>query len=100
MKNRSKRPKYSKKEIKKYYSISGLNNSLLLLNSKKYKIIRIVLLKNSITWRSNEIQDLYNSYKDLFNIVNNEVFVNKYDKYRTQGIVVEFNGDLIIELPV
>ena len=97
MKNKYKRPKYSKNERKKYYSIWGLNNSLSLLNSKKYNILKIVLLKNSIAWRSNQIQEFYISNKNLFNIVNKETFVNKYDEFRTQGIVIEFNGDLVSE---
>ena len=99
MKNKSKRPKYSKKERKKYYSIWGLNNVISLLNSKKYSIIRIILLKDSIAWRSNEIQDLFKSDKHLFKIENKEAFLNKYDEYRTQGIVVDFNGELIFDLP-
>ena len=99
MKNKSKRPKYSKNERKKYFSIWGLNNSLSLLKSKKYNVLKIVLLKNSIAWKSKQIQDFYNNNKKLFVIVNKDIFINKYDEYRTQGIVVEFDGELISELP-
>ena len=99
MKNKLKRPKYSKNERKKYFSIWGLNNSLSLLKSKKYKVLKIVLLKNSIAWKSKQIQDFYNNNKRIFVIVNKDIFLNKYDEYRTQGIVVKFDGDLISELP-
>ena len=99
MKNKSKRPKYSKNERKKYFSIWGLNNSLSLLNSKKYNILKIILLKNSIAWRDNQIQEFLGSNKNLVNIQNKEIFLSKYDEHRTQGIVVEFNGDLVIDLP-
>tara|TARA_B100000700_G_C14734359_1_gene709923 strand:+ start:36 stop:812 length:777 start_codon:yes stop_codon:yes gene_type:complete len=99
MKNKSKRPKYSKNERKKYYSIWGLNNSLSLLNSKKYNILKILLLKNSNAWRDDRIQEFLSSNKNLFEIQNKEIFLSKYDEHRTQGIVIEFNGNLVVDLP-
>ena len=95
MKNKIKRPKYSKKEIKKYFSIWGLNNTLSILESTKYNINKIILLKDSIAWRNNKIQELLKSNKELFNILNKDLFLQKYDEFRTQGIVVNFNGSIV-----
>ena len=39
------------------------------------------------------------SNKNLFNIQNKEIFLSKYDEHRTQGIVIEFNGDIVVDLP-
>ncbi len=99
MKNKIKRPKYSKKEIKKYFSIWGLNNALSILESTKYNIKKIILLKDSIAWRNNKIQELLKSNNELFNILNKDLFLQKYDEFRTQGIVVNFNGSIVKDLP-
>ena len=52
MKNRFKRPKFSKKETKNNYFIHGLNNSISLIKSDKYEIINIFILENSLAWKN------------------------------------------------
>ena len=99
MKNRFKRPKFSKKETKNNYFIHGLNNSISLIKSDKYEIINIFILENSLAWKNNKIQKLINENKKICKILNKELFSKEFDEYRTQGIVINFKGRILIDLP-
>ena len=99
MKNKFKRPKFSKKESKNNYSIHGLNNSISLVKSDKYEIKNIFILQNSLAWKNNTIQKLVNENKKKCKILNKEFFAKKFDEYRTQGIVIEFKGKILDDLP-
>ena len=99
MKNKFKRPKFSKKETKSNYFIHGLNNSISLIKSDKNEIINIFILENSLAWKNNKIQDLINDNKKICKIFNKELFFKKFDEFRTQGIVINFKGKILIDLP-
>jgi len=99
MKNKFKRPKFSKKETKNNYFIHGLNNSISLIKSDKYEIINIFILENSLAWKNDKIQKLINENKKICKILNKELFVKEFDEYRTQGIVINFKGRILIDLP-
>lgn len=99
MKIKPKLPKNSKREKEKFHTIWGMNNSLAVLDSESYKVIAITLLDNYKAYKSQKVQAFCERNPSIIKILQKTEFLRKYDEFRTQGIVVQFTGKTISEIP-
>ena len=81
------------------YLLYGINNSLEILKSKKIKISSIYLLKDGIAIKDKYIKKNINDYRSKILILNKNDFNKKYLKFRSQGIVINFEFSIIDYLP-
>ena len=79
-----------KKKINNFFSIHGINSCLILLQSKKYAIVNIDIMKGGKAEKSRKIFNLIDSRKLKLSILKKEIFTKKYIGLRTQGIVINF----------
>jgi len=79
----------------KEYFIYGINNSISLLNSKKYIINSIIVVKDSIADSNAIISQYLEDNKSIITKLNKKDFFSKYDYKHTQGILIFFSCDLL-----
>ena len=89
----------SKSSSNESHQIFGLNGSISVLESKKYKIQAINILQGGIAIKENKIKDLIKTHLDVTNYLPKEIFSKKYAKKHTQGIVINFAGQVAQSLP-
>ena len=85
--------KKNNKKRGKYYQVYGINNCIPVLNNSNYNIINIFISEDKATKYKNIIADKINTKKIHF--LNKSIFHEKFPGYRTQGLVVTFNGDIV-----
>ena len=98
MKIKPKRPNNSKKYKTNINTVWGMNNSLALISSHRFKIICITIQKSSIAWKSQKIQNWINKSSLPIKVLQKSEFIKKYENVRTQGIVIQFYGEIISSL--
>ena len=74
------------------YTCKGINSVLTLLQSDRFDVIGIEILKGGRADKEHRIKDLINDH--IVSFLNKTEFYNKFPEGRTQGIVVEFSGKL------
>ena len=99
MKIKPKRPNNSKKYKTNINTVWGMNNSLALISSHRFKIICVTIQKSSIAWKSQKIQNWINRSSLPIRVLQKTEFIKKYENVRTQGIVIQFNGEIISKIP-
>ena len=82
------------KYIEEYF-VYGLNNSRSLINSEKYIIHSIVIMKDSIAESDETISRYFQKNKSIVTILNKKDFLSKYEYKHTQGILIFFSGELL-----
>ena len=85
--------KKNNKKRGKYYQVYGINNCIPVLNNSNYNIINIFISKDRVSEYQNIIAEKINRKK--IHYLNKSVFHEKFAGYRTQGLVVTFNGDIV-----
>ena len=85
--------KKNNKKRGKYYQVYGINNCLPVLNDSNYNIINIFISEDRVSEYQNIIAEKINRKK--IHYLNKSVFHEKFPGYRTQGLVVTFNGDIV-----
>tara|TARA_Y100000741_G_scaffold295899_1_gene236553 strand:- start:199 stop:948 length:750 start_codon:yes stop_codon:yes gene_type:complete len=85
--------KKNNNKSEKYFQVVGVNNCLAVLNNSSYNIINIFISEESALKYKNLIVDKKNNKK--INYLNKKIFHEKFSRYRTQGLVVTFNGDIV-----
>ena len=85
--------KKNNKKTKKYYQVYGINNCMPVLKNSCYNIINIFISEDKVSKYKNIIADKNNSKKIRY--INKSIFHEKFSGYRTQGLVVTFNGDIV-----
>ena len=83
--------KNNKKE--KIYQVYGINNCLPVFNNSNYNITNIFILDEKSSYYKKIIN--YEKYQEKIQYLNKNDFAKKFDKYRSQGIIVVFEGDLV-----
>ena len=81
------------------HQIFGINGSLSVLKSNKYKIQSIDLLENGSVTSNINIKESLKKYTSQIHYSNRDTFYKKYGESRTQGIVVSFSDDTDKTLP-
>lgn len=83
------------KTIKKNkHKIFGINSSIPLLKNKKFNIIKIFIEKDSPAYKNKELVNLITKTNYSCEYLSKTEF-KKYNHYRSQGIIIEFNGNVV-----
>ena len=85
--------KKNNNKSEKYYQVYGINNCLPVLNDSSFKIIKIFISEDKASKYKNLIANK-NKIKKI-HYLNKNTFHEKFPEYRTQGLVVTFNGDIV-----
>ena len=85
--------KKNNKKRGKYYQVYGINNCIPVLNNSNYNIINIFISEDRVSEYQNIIAEKINRKK--IHYLNKSGFHEKFPGYRTQGLVVTFNGDIV-----
>ena len=85
--------KKNNKKTKKYYQVYGINNCMPILKNSCYNIINIFISEDKVSKYKNIIADKNNSKKIRY--INKSIFHEKFSEYRTQGLVVTFDGNIV-----
>ena len=81
------------------YRIYGLNGAQEVLSSWHYSINHIDIKSRSVAEKHQVISRLLKNHKSKVNIIDSKKFGIKYNDFRTQGIVVSFEGQIKKQLP-
>ena len=84
---------------KDQHTIFGINGCTAVLESKKYKIIDIIIQTKSLAERDPKITHLLGYYGGHIKILNSTQFKSDFHKWRTQGIVIRFSGQIDSVMP-
>ena len=93
MKNKNNSNKYDK------YFVYGINGVESILNSKKCQVSQIIL---SEVFNHDKMADsslITDKFKNKVVSLSKLEFQNKYQEYRTQGIIVFFDYEVFSHLP-
>ena len=81
------------------HTIYGINGSATVLTSKKYKIIDIFIQSGSPAERDETIAQALGYHSGRIKLIKPAHFKVKFTKWRTQGVVVTFNGQIVQPIP-
>ena len=86
--------------MEKYqHTIYGINGSAAVLASRKYKIVDIFIQSGSPAERDGTITHALGYHGGHIKFLKQTHFKTKYGKWRTQGIVVTFSGQIKQTIP-
>tara|TARA_B100001123_G_scaffold341996_1_gene387912 strand:- start:592 stop:1338 length:747 start_codon:yes stop_codon:yes gene_type:complete len=75
-----------------FFQVYGVNNCLPVLNDSSYNIINIFISEDKASKYKNIIADKNNN---KIHYLNKTIFHEKFSEYRTQGLVVTFDGNIV-----
>ena len=84
-----------KKQKNNLYRIFGINNVLAVLRSNKFLIHKVIIQKNGLAEKSDIILNLIKSSDVQLQLIQKQNFRKIYNGIRSQGVVVEFTGNII-----
>ena len=84
---------------KDQHTIFGINGCVSVLESKKYKIIDIIIQAKSPAERDPRITHILGHYGGHLKVLNSNQFKSEFNQWRTQGIVVRFLGQIDASMP-
>ena len=80
------------KQSHNYYMCKGINNAIALLESNRFEIRKIYILLDGRASKNRKINSLIVKHKIDF--LDRDNFYKRYQERKTQGIVIEFSGEL------
>lgn len=89
----------SKSNSYEFRQIYGLNGTLAVLKNDKYQIKNIDILEHGIASKNDELRNLIKKFTDRTKSIPKDRYHKKYSKKHTQGIVVDFKGEIAESLP-
>ena len=84
---------------KNKHTIFGINGSVAVLSSRKYKISEIIIQNGSKAETDGRVTQLLGHYGGYVKFFKKTYFNEHFSKQRTQGIVVKFLANIEEELP-
>ena len=82
-----------------HHTIFGINCCYAVLQSKKYKIMEILIQSGSQAEKDGKITHLLGYHGGHIKILPSTQFKSNFNQWRTQGIVVRFSGKIDSNLP-
>ena len=84
--------KKNNNKYENFFQVYGVNNCLPVLNDSSYNIINIFISEDKASKYKNIIADKNNN---KIHYLNKTIFHEKFSEYRTQGLVVTFDGNIV-----
>ena len=84
---------------KDHHTIFGINGCTAILQSKKYKIIEIIIQSGSPAEKDGKITHALGYHGGHIKVLSSSQFKSNFHQWRTQGIVVRFSGRIDCDLP-
>ena len=84
---------------KNKHTVFGINGSIAVLSSRKYKISEILIQNGSKAESDGNITRLIGHYGGYVKFLKKTYFKDNYSGLRTQGIVIKFTAEIEQELP-
>ena len=84
--------KKNNNKCENFFQVYGVNNCLPVLNDSSYNIINIFISEDKASKYKNIIADKNNN---KIHYLNKTIFHEKFSEYRTQGLVVTFDGNIV-----
>ena len=82
-------------EAKNINFVYGLNNTLSVIQSNKYAIDSIKIMRNSIAHDNSQLKNNLNDFKTIIEYLDKKDFISQFNYKHTQGIIVFFSGNLL-----
>ena len=82
-------------EAKNINFVYGLNNALSVIQSNKYAIDSIKIMRNSIAHDNSQLKNNLNDFKTIIEYLDKKDFISQFNYKHTQGIIVFFSGNLL-----
>lgn len=90
-----KQTKHSRKTSHFIFGINGCEN---LLKTNKYTVLSIELMDGGHASKKGEFKNYLHKYSNLVQVLPRDKYLKKYSQYRTQGIVIYFQG-VVLQKP-
>ena len=81
------------KSIKQTFTCVGINNVIPIIQSKKFHIVEVLILKNSKAEKDKKLNDTLKSYG--LNKIKKVNDIKRSQSFKTQGVSITFSGKLI-----
>ena len=81
-----------KKQLYSTYRCKGINNAIALLNSDRFQIVEVSIARLSAASKNKMVNQLISRHK--VNYMDKDQFYKKYPDKKSQGILIEFFGQL------
>ena len=81
------------KSIKQTFTCVGINNVIPIIQSKKFQIVEVLILKNSKAEKDKKLNDTLKSYG--LNKIKKVNDIKRSQSFKTQGVSITFSGKLI-----
>ena len=83
------------KSIKQTFTCVGINNVIPIIQSKKFQIVEVLILKNSKAEKDKKLNDILKSYG--LNKIKKVNDIKGSQSFKTQGVSITFSGKLIYD---
>jgi len=83
------------KSIKQTFTCVGINNVIPIIQSKKFQIVEVLILKNSKAEKDKKLNDTLKSYG--LNKIKKVNDMKGSQSFKTQGVSITFSGKLIYD---
>ena len=83
------------KSIKQTFTCVGINNVIPIIQSKKFQIVEVLILKNSKAEKDKKLNDTLKSYG--LNKIKKVNDIKGSQSFKTQGVSITFSGKLIYD---
>ena len=83
------------KSIKQTFTCVGINNVIPIIQSKKFQIVEVLILKNSKAEKDKKLNDILKSYG--INKIKRVNDIKGSQSFKTQGVSITFSGKLIYD---
>ena len=81
------------KSIKQTFTCVGINNVIPIIQSKKFQIVEVLILKNSKAEKDKKLNDILKFYG--LNKIKKVNDIKGSQSFKTQGVSITFSGKLI-----
>ena len=83
------------KSIKQTFTCVGINNVIPIIQSKKFQIVEVLILKNSKAEKDKKLNDILKSYG--LNKIKKVNDIKGSQSFKSQGVSITFSGKLIYD---
>ena len=84
-----------RKSLKQTFTCVGINNVIPIIQSKKFQIVEVLILKNSKAEKDKKLNDTLKSYG--LNKIKKVNDIKGSQSFKTQGVSITFSGKLIYD---